>query len=118
WDTPPLGTTDNDVHSANVRTSMSWMFHLLPYTKNRQILACPSDPNPKNSRWHLYDANPAMANDTAGTCYDPWGIPTPISIGANENLFAFGGITNPTGTGCLGGDPGWGLPLPTTLAAV
>jgi len=111
WDTPAIGTADTDAHNAGYRSAVSWMWHIMPYMKNRQILVCPSDPNPKNG-WSGYD------NTNAVTCDTSWGIPTPISYSANENLMAYGGINNPTGTGCLGGDPGWGLPLPTTLAAV
>jgi len=113
WDTPAIGTADNDTHSADYRGAITWMWHIMPYMKNRQILVCPSDPNSK-SPWTGYDADPCNIN----SCCDGWGIPTPISYSANENLFAYGGINNPTGTGCFGGDPGWGLPLPTSIAAV
>jgi prepilin-type processing-associated H-X9-DG protein len=74
----------------------------MPYIKNRQILVCPSDPNPK-SGFTGFDDNPQ--NLVAGACYDPWGIPTPMSYSMNDLIiqYAWSGNAN----GCLGDGTGY-----------
>lgn len=109
WDTPAIGSADNDAQNANFLTAMQWMWRVMPYMKNRQILACPSDPNTKNG-WTGYGLDP--------TCNDGWGIPTPISYACNTEVFGYGGYTNPNG--CFGDGsfiPDWGM-APKSMAAV
>jgi len=110
WDTPPLGITDTDSHDPKFPAAIAWMWHVMPYMKNRQILACPSDPNTKNVNWSGYDnANPA-------TCDDAWGIPTPISYAANQEIFGYGGTAGTAG--CFATDiSDWGYD-PKGMAAV
>src|ERR1700689_4477705 len=48
WDTPAIGNSENDLNSANYYSSVTWIWQVMPYIKNRGILVCPSDPNPKN----------------------------------------------------------------------
>jgi len=109
WDTPPLGTIDNDSRDPKYPAAITWMWHVMPYMKNRQILVCPSDPNPK-SGWTGYDAaNPA-------SCDDAWGIPTPISYAANQEVFGYGGTKGTAG--CFATDiSDWGYD-PKSMAAV
>ena len=57
WDLAPVGTTDSDSGNPNYRTRFNWIWQLLPYTKNRQIWRCPSDPNPKGNG-SCYSASP------------------------------------------------------------
>jgi prepilin-type N-terminal cleavage/methylation domain-containing protein/prepilin-type processing-associated H-X9-DG protein len=113
WDTPPIGTADNDTRDPNFLSAWQWMWRVLPYTKNRQILTCPSDPDSKNG-WTY---------GTDGTCNDGWGIPTPLSFAANDMIMGFGGTER---SGCwdalpdvASNDPdvGWGMG-PHSLASV
>ena len=101
WDGANVGNTDNDSHQDKFSITM-WMWRILPYTKNKQILVCPSDPNPKGSG-SGYDADPT----------DCWGIPTPISYGHNQHLFGYGGLTNANGP-CI---PSTGFPAPDWATA-
>jgi prepilin-type N-terminal cleavage/methylation domain-containing protein/prepilin-type processing-associated H-X9-DG protein len=111
WDTPPLGITDTDSKDPKYPAAVTWMWHIMPYIKNRQVLICPSDPDPKNG-WSGYDnANPA-------NCNDAWGIPTRISYAASDEMFGYGGYQNPNG--CFGDGsfiPDWGM-APRSMAAV
>src|SRR5438270_1009816 len=36
WDTPAIGTADNDTHDAGFRSAMQWLWRTMPYIKNRQ----------------------------------------------------------------------------------
>jgi len=111
WDTPPLGTTETDSRDPKFPAAFNWMFKVQPYIKNRQILVCPSDANPKHWSTGYDNANPA-------SCDDAWGIPTPISYVANPQLVGYGGWENPNG--CFGDGsfmPDWGL-TPRGLAGV
>jgi len=108
WDTPPLGITDTDSRDPKYPCTFAWMFHVMPYMKNRQILVCPSDPNPKSPFTGYDKANPA-------SCDDHWGIPTPISYVANPYLIGYGGTSNPGCEGYTIAD--WGFE-PTGMAAV
>ena len=111
WDTPPIGTTDTDSKDPKYPSAFNWMWKVMPYMKNRQILVCPSDPNPKHWATGYDNANPA-------SCDDAWGIPTPISVVANPQLVGYGGWENPNG--CFGDGsfmPDWGL-TPRALASV
>jgi len=109
WDTPPLGITDTDSHDPKYPAAITWMWKVMPYVKNRQILVCPSDPDPKNG-WSGYDnANPA-------TCDDAWGIPTPISYAANQEIFGYGGSKGKSA--CFSDDiSDWGME-PKGMASV
>src|SRR5579862_9797418 len=49
WDVPAIGNADNDLHSGAYISSVTWIWQIMPYLKNRQILVCPSDPNPKDA---------------------------------------------------------------------
>jgi len=109
WDTPPLGITDTDSRDPKYPAAIAWMWHVMPYIKNRQILVCPSDPNPKHWATGYDAANPA-------TCDDAWGIPTPISYVSNQEIFGYGGTKGTAG--CFGEDiSDWGYD-PSSLAAV
>ena len=111
WDTPPIGTTQTDSGDPNFPSAFNWMWKVMPYMKNRQILVCPSDPNPKHWATGYDNTNPA-------TCDNAWGIPTPISYVANPHLVGYGGWDNPNG--CFGDGsfmPDWGL-VPIGMAAV
>jgi prepilin-type N-terminal cleavage/methylation domain-containing protein/prepilin-type processing-associated H-X9-DG protein len=113
WDTPPVGTTDTDSHDPNFPTAFNWMWKVMPYMKNRQILVCPSDPTGgKDPTFMGYDtANPA-------SCDDAWGIPTPLSYVANPQVVGYGGWENPNG--CFGDGsfmPDWGL-TPSSMASI
>lgn len=111
WDSPPIGITATDSGDPNFPAAIAWMWHIMPYMKNRQVLVCPSDPDPR-SGWTNYDAaNPANCNDV-------WGIPTPLSYAANNVMFGYGGYQN--SNGCLGDGsfiPDWGM-APKSMAAV
>lgn len=117
WDTPYIPTTDTDSRSATYPSAMIWMWRIMPYMKSRQILVCPSDPNPKETSWKGYDANPNP------TCDDAWGIPTPISYAHNQHLFGYGGapaigVCGP-GPCCFGPPPDWAAYYqPQSLASV
>jgi prepilin-type N-terminal cleavage/methylation domain-containing protein/prepilin-type processing-associated H-X9-DG protein len=111
WDTPPLGIIDTDSRDPKFPAAFNWMWKVMPYMKNRQILVCPSDPNPKHWATGYDNANPA-------SCDDAWGIPTPISYVSNPQLMGYGGWDNPNG--CFGDGsfmPDWGL-VPIGMAAV
>src|SRR5437870_4236195 len=60
WDTPAIGTADNDTKDPTYRSAMQWLWRIQPYMKNRQLFVCPSDINPK-SGW---------AYGLDGTCND------------------------------------------------
>jgi len=113
WDTPPVGTTQTDSGNASYPSSVNWMWKVMPYIKNRQILICPSDPKGgKDANFENYDPNPNP------TCDDAWGIPTPLSYVANPQLIGYGGWENPNG--CFGDGsfiPDWGL-APSSMASV
>src|SRR5438045_2520662 len=51
WDTPFIGTADNDARSLVYPSAMQWMWHIMPYLKNKQILVCPSDPGAGKNDW-------------------------------------------------------------------
>lgn len=109
WDTPPLGTADHDANDANYLTAFNWMFKCYPYIKNKQIFACPSDPNTK-SGWSGYSLD--------GTCNDGWGIPIPISYAPNLEVIGYAGYNNPNG--CFGDGsfiPDWNM-APKSMAAI
>lgn len=111
WDTPPVGTTDTDVHDPNVPIAINWMFKLMPYMKNRQILTCPSDPNSKADPYRPTVVDPA--------CDNAWGVPTPLSYAENRQLIGYGGWENGE-NGCFGEGsfiPDWGL-APASMASV
>lgn len=103
-DTPVIPTTDTDSKSAKFRAVAQWPWRIMPYLKNRQILVCPMDPNPK-SAWSGYDANPNP------TCDDAWGIPTPISVAPNSILVGYGGTDGST-SGCVDGNFSWMKDIP------
>jgi len=114
WDTPPIGDANNDTHSANYLTAVNWMYRIMPYMKNRQILLCPSDPSQGKNGWQGYDADPCNIN----SCCDGWGVPTPISYAVNDGIIGYGGYNNPNG--CFGDGsfiPSWGL-APKSMAAI
>jgi prepilin-type N-terminal cleavage/methylation domain-containing protein/prepilin-type processing-associated H-X9-DG protein len=90
WDGDFMGTVDNDIKT-DARRYTVWMWRIMPYMKNKQILVCPSDPNSK-SGWTGYSTS---VNDC-------WGVPTPISYGHNQHLFGYGGTDK---TGCDGTPP-------------
>src|SRR5215470_19728393 len=48
WDTPAIGVTDQDTKDPTYKSAIIWMWRVMPYMKNKQILVCPSDPNSKN----------------------------------------------------------------------
>ncbi len=79
WDNPYTGTKDNDI-GQDTRTKVQWPWRLMPYVKNKQVFACPSDPNPKNF----------MSGYSRGVD-DEWGIPMPISVAHNQAIFGYGG---------------------------
>lgn len=109
WDTPYIATTDTDSRSPVFPAIGQWMWRIMPYVKNRQILVCPSDPNPK-SEWSGYDNNPTPS------CSDAWGVPTPISYAPNSIIVGYGGTDNPNG--CFGAAD-WAKNIPPMgLAAV
>jgi prepilin-type N-terminal cleavage/methylation domain-containing protein/prepilin-type processing-associated H-X9-DG protein len=105
WNPSPVGTTDND-SKVNMSSMAMWMWRVLPYTKNKQILVCPSDPNPK-SGISGYDTDP-------GDC---WGIPTPISYHANQHLFGYGGLDGIDCDGETAQQEDWSLDFPPTSLA-
>src|SRR5258708_24415671 len=92
WDGALMGSTDNDLHMDGPRFTL-WMWRILPYTKNKQIFVCPSDPARGKSGWRGYDA-------TDNT--DCWGVPMPISYAHSSHLFGYGGSDK---TGCDGEGP-------------
>ncbi len=108
WNPVPIGTTDNDSH-VNMASMAQWMWRVMPYQKNRQILVCPSDPNPKH--WISgYDTDPT----------DCWAIPTPISYHSNQEIMGYGGLDNGNGVDCDGetsASEDWSLSYPPTPMA-
>src|SRR5215469_7565053 len=40
WEGEYVGTTDNDTHSAQYGTVMTWIWGVYPYIKNRQVFVC------------------------------------------------------------------------------
>jgi prepilin-type N-terminal cleavage/methylation domain-containing protein/prepilin-type processing-associated H-X9-DG protein len=86
FDGMAIGTADNDTGSPNYISIDTWMWAIMPYIKNRQILACPSDPNPKSGVTG-YDADPANINSCD---FDGWGVPTPLSYATNDSVIGFG----------------------------
>ncbi len=97
WDVPPIGNADNDLHSANYLSSVTWIWQIMPYIKNRQILVCPSDPNPKDATTG-FDDDPC---NLTSVC-DGWGIPTPISYSINDSIIGWawsGNVNGPFGDG-------------------
>jgi prepilin-type N-terminal cleavage/methylation domain-containing protein/prepilin-type processing-associated H-X9-DG protein len=84
WDLAPVGTTDNDSGKANFLTNFNWIWQLYPYTKNRKIWICPSDPNPKSPS-AAYSLTPGQ-----------WTIPTPNSYGVNMEILGYAGKGNPS----------------------
>jgi prepilin-type processing-associated H-X9-DG protein len=109
WDTPPIGTADTDARDPGYLSAMLWVWSIMPYVKNRQLLACPSDPNQKDG-WSGYSLD--------GTCNDGWGIPTPISYATNTEVLGYGGYQNPNG--CFGDGSfiaDWGM-APKGMAAI
>jgi len=96
-----IGTADNDAGRDMVSITQ-WMWRIQPYLKSRQVLRCPSDPNPKHSRMS-YSTDPT----------NTWGIPTPISYGHNQHLLGYGGLANDPGA------PDWAKDYPVrSMAAV
>jgi prepilin-type N-terminal cleavage/methylation domain-containing protein/prepilin-type processing-associated H-X9-DG protein len=106
WDLAPVGTTDNDSGNPNYRTRFNWIWQLLPYTKNRQIWRCPSDPNPKGNG-SCYSASPGE-----------WGIPTPNSYGVNMEILSYAGKGAPDWFGHIGALSMAQVPSPAATYAV
>jgi prepilin-type N-terminal cleavage/methylation domain-containing protein len=114
-----IGDADNDTHSAQYGTIMTWVWEIKPYIKNRQIFACPSDPDPKNGH-SGYDTDPCNIGPSSLTqsACDGWGIPTPISYAPNDSVIGYGYGGNPNGIGGDGSDvASWGLGV-HTLASI
>lgn len=119
WGLQPIGVSDNDTGSPNYYTSITWLWEIYPYIKNRQIFACPSDPTSKSDGWKGYDANTYNLTYDGACNNDGWGVPTPISYAASIYLISYIVPTAPDQ--CFGGDPGlasWGMLGPTSLASV
>jgi prepilin-type N-terminal cleavage/methylation domain-containing protein/prepilin-type processing-associated H-X9-DG protein len=95
WDVPAIGVADNDLHSGNYLSSVTWIWQIMPYIKNRQILVCPSDPNPENA-FTGFDDDPCNLT----SCCDGWGIPTPMSYSINDLIIGYAWSGNPNG--CFG----------------
>jgi prepilin-type N-terminal cleavage/methylation domain-containing protein len=85
----PIGIADNDTGSPNYYTQIQWMWQIYPYTKNRQILACPSDPGAKTNDWEGYDSNPINLTYSGACGYDGSGVPTPVSYAPNDYLITY-----------------------------
>jgi prepilin-type N-terminal cleavage/methylation domain-containing protein len=116
WDTPAIGTADNDTHNANFLSAVQWPWRILPYMKNKQIFVCSSDPDPKNG-WTGYGLTNSCSDG------DAWGVPTPISYAHNQHLFGYGGAPEigvcGAGPCCFGPPPDWAVFYqPMSLAAV
>jgi len=106
WDGAPMGTIDNDIRRDGNRFTL-WMWRVMPYLKNKQILVCPSDPGQGKNGWTGYDLSD-----------DCWGVPTPISYGHNQHLFGYGGTDRPGPCGDFPA-PDWAVFYqPMSLAAV
>jgi prepilin-type N-terminal cleavage/methylation domain-containing protein len=99
WEGAPVGTADNDSGDPGYRTRLQWIWQLYPYTKNRKIWVCPSDPDPKSD-----DTNYSVAPDL-------YGIPTPNSYGVNMMILSFSGDGNP-------GKDWYGREGPLTLSQI
>jgi prepilin-type N-terminal cleavage/methylation domain-containing protein len=107
WDGAPMGTTDNDIGQDKPRFTL-WMWRIMPYLKNKQILVCPSDPARGKSPWRGYSTVPD----------DCWGVPTPISYGHNQHIFGYGGTDRPGPCGEYPA-PDWAVFYqPTSMAAI
>ncbi|HZP80920.1 MAG TPA: DUF1559 domain-containing protein [Chthonomonadaceae bacterium] len=118
WNLAPINIADNDTHSPNYWTAIQWMWQVYPYTKNRQILVCPSDPTSKSNGWKGYDADPANLTADGACNTDGWGIPTPISYAASAYIvgYAYNGDDSTCfGDGSFLGD--WGF-QPKGMASV
>jgi prepilin-type N-terminal cleavage/methylation domain-containing protein len=118
WDGAAIGVADNDSHSAQYSSFVLWPWEIMPYMKNRQILTCPSDPNPKDLH-SGYDADLCNIGPITSNSCDGWGIPTPISYAINDGVIGWGWSGNPNGPN---GDGSWlnepgGLPV-RTMAAI
>jgi len=108
WDTPFIATADNESRSLTYPSAMQWMWHIMPYMKNKQILVCPSDASAGKNDWRGYWVPPG-----APSCNDAWGIPTPISYAHNQHIFGYGGapaigVCGP-GPCCFGPPPDWAV---------
>jgi len=106
WDTPFIPTADNDARSLVYPSATQWMWRIMPYVKNRQILVCPSDPAAGKSGWRGY-----WVPTGTPSCADAWGVPTPTSYGHNQHIFGYGGapaegVCGP-GPCCFGPPPDW-----------
>jgi prepilin-type N-terminal cleavage/methylation domain-containing protein/prepilin-type processing-associated H-X9-DG protein len=113
WDTPPIPTTDTESRSPNYPAATQWLWRIMPYLKNRQVFACPSDPSLGKNGWSGYHTTPNP------TCDDAWGIPTPISVGHNQMIFGYGGTGPEAANGCFGAAPDWAIATPpSSMAAV
>ncbi len=99
WDVPAIGSADNDLGSGAYQSSVTWIWQIMPYIKNRQIFVCPSDPDPKNG-YTGFDDDPCNLT----SCCDGWGIPTKISYSINDLIigYAWSGNAN----GCFGDGTG------------
>ena len=106
WDGALMGTVDNDIRADRRRFTL-WMWRIMPYLKNKQILVCPSDPALGKNGWRGYSTS----------LNDCWGVPTPISYGHNQHLFGYGGSDK---NGCDGTPPqDWAIfYTPMSMAAV
>jgi prepilin-type N-terminal cleavage/methylation domain-containing protein len=91
WEGEYVGTTDNDTGSAQYGTVVTWLWSVYPYIKNRQVLVCLSDPNPKSgiSGYDIDPCNVGPQSLTSSAC-DGWGIPTPISYAINDQVIGYG----------------------------
>jgi prepilin-type N-terminal cleavage/methylation domain-containing protein len=116
WDTPPIGTADNETGNAGFLSAVQWPWRIMPYLKNKQILVCASDPGQGKNGWTGYGLGD-------GGCDGSWGVPTPISYGHNQHLFGYGGAPEigvcGAGPCCFGPPPDWAVFYqPMSLAAV
>ncbi len=91
WEGEYVGTADNDAHSAQYGTVVTWLWGVYPYIKNTKVFACPSDPNPK-SPVSGYDTDPCNIGPASlsGSACDGWGIPIPISYAINDQVIGYG----------------------------
>ncbi|HLK57157.1 MAG TPA: DUF1559 domain-containing protein [Chthonomonadaceae bacterium] len=102
WNASTIGTSDNDTHSGNYITVVTWVWQVQPYIKNRQVLVCPSDVNPKH--WSTgYDADPCNLT----SCCDGWGIPTPMSYAINDSVIGWSWTPGVGADPCGNGDGSW-----------
>jgi prepilin-type N-terminal cleavage/methylation domain-containing protein len=107
WDGAFMGTSDNDIRQDRPRMTL-WMWRIMPYQKNKQILVCPSDPARGKHDWRGYSTDPDAC----------WGVPTPISYAHNQHLFGYGGMERQGPCGEYP-TPDWALGYtPMSVAAV